>query len=89
MFDFPGGGVLIAADKGLFFARAEGGKVALAPVAMVAPATPDGIMPLRSMRSVPGGGVLIEGYVWFLAREVKASSPSRSPAMPTPESWTP
>ena len=71
MFDFPGGGVLIAADKGLFFARAEGGKVALAPVAMVAPATPDGIMPLRSMRSVPGGGVLIEGYVWFLAREVK------------------
>ena len=22
------------------------------------------------MRSVPGGGVLIEGYVWFLAREV-------------------
>lgn len=71
MFDFPGGGVLIAADKGLFFARAESGKVALAPVAMVAPARPDGIMPLRSMRSVPGGGVLIEGYVWFMAREVK------------------
>jgi ligand-binding sensor domain-containing protein len=70
MFDFPGGGVLIAADKGLFFARAESGKVALASVAMVAPARPDGIMPLRSMRSVAGGGVLIEGYVWFLAREV-------------------
>jgi ligand-binding sensor domain-containing protein len=75
MFDFPGGGVLIAADKGLFFARAEGdraesGNVALAPVAMVAPARPDGIMPLRSMRSVAGGGVLIEGYVWFLARDV-------------------
>lgn len=70
MFDFPGGGVLILADKGLFFARAESGKVALAPVAMVAPATPDGIMPLRSMRSVSGGGVLIEGYVWFLARDV-------------------
>ena len=69
MFDFPGGGVLIAADKGLFFARAEGGKVALQPVAMVAPATPDGIMPLRSTRSVPGGGALLEGYVWFLARE--------------------
>jgi hypothetical protein len=69
MFDFPGGGVLIVADKGFFFARAQSGKVALAPVAMVAPARPDGIMPLRSMRSVPGGGVLIEGYVWFLARE--------------------
>lgn len=70
LFDFPGGGVLIAADKGLFFARAEGGKVTVAPVVMVAPASPRGIMPVRSMRSVAGGGVLIEGYVWFLAREV-------------------
>jgi ligand-binding sensor domain-containing protein len=69
MFDFPGGGVLIAADKGWFLARAEGGKVTLAPVVTVAPVTPDRIAPVRSMRSVSGGGVLIEGYVWFLARE--------------------
>jgi hypothetical protein len=73
MFDFPGGGVLIAADKGLFFARAESGKVSVASVAAVAPVRPDNIMPVRSMRSVPGGGVLIEGYVWFLARDVNGT----------------
>jgi hypothetical protein len=70
MFDVPGGGVLVAADKGLFFARAESGKVTIVRVATVAPVRPDNITPVRSMRSVPGGGVLIEGYVWFLARDV-------------------
>jgi hypothetical protein len=68
MVDFPGGGVLIRAEKGWLIARAESGKVTLVPVVAVAPVTANTIAPVRSMRSF-AGGVLIEGQVWFLARE--------------------
>jgi len=68
-FDVPGGGVLVAAEKGLFFAHTVAGKVSATPVALVAPLTDNALRPLRSMRPLPGGGVLIEGYVWLLARE--------------------
>lgn len=68
MVDFPGGGVLIRSEKGWLLARAESGNVPLVPVVAVAPVTANTIAPVRSMRSFPGG-VLIEGQVWFLARE--------------------
>jgi hypothetical protein len=62
--NFPGGGVLIWADKGLFLAREVGGKVSIAP------AGDADIRSVRGMRDFPGGGVLIGAQKGlFLARE--------------------
>jgi hypothetical protein len=53
MRDFPGGGVLIGAGKGLFLARTVNGALTVAP----AGTADTGGVP--DMRVVPGGGVLI------------------------------
>ena len=64
MRDFAGG-QLISAEKGLFLAREQDGKVTVAPVgADTGPAHAEGIHPL------PGGGALIgtTWKRWFVAR---------------------
>ena len=53
--DFPGGGMLIGAEKGLFLARAVNGAVTVAPVG--AADTGD----VFAIHDFPGGGVLIAG----------------------------
>jgi len=62
-----GGGLLISAEKGLFFAREQDGKVAIAPAgdAAIGPALGGGI------HQLPAGGTLIGASRggWFGARE--------------------
>jgi hypothetical protein len=66
--DFPRGGMLIAAEKGLFVARAVNGAVTVA-----AAGTPD-TGDVLDMRGFPGGGVLIRAAKgWFLARAVNGA----------------
>jgi hypothetical protein len=63
--DFPGGEVLIAADKGSFLAREVNGKV------IVAPADNADTGEVLALFDFPGGGVLIAAEKGsFLAREV-------------------
>jgi hypothetical protein len=63
--DFPGGEVLIAAEKGLFVAREVSGKVTVAPAADADTGA------VSALHDFPGGGVLIAAAKgWFLAREV-------------------
>ena len=65
MRDFPAGGVLIGAEKGLFLAREVNGAVTAAPVG--AAETGD----VSMLRDFPGGGALIRADTGlFLAREV-------------------
>lgn len=65
MHDFPGGGVLIEAEKGLFLAREEDGKVSLAPASTADTGR------VYDARHFPGGGVLMRAANgWFLAHEV-------------------
>jgi hypothetical protein len=63
MRDFAGG-LLISAERGLFFAREQDGKVTVAPVgANTGPAQAEGI------HDLPGGGTLIQARKeWFVAR---------------------
>ncbi len=89
MRDFPGGGVLIGADKGLFLAREVSGKVT------VAPAGDADTRYVFAMHNLPGGGVLIGAQKGlFLAREVSgkvtvapagdAEWSARMPGTPSP-----
>jgi len=63
MGDWPGGGVLIGADKGLFLAHEANGKVTIEPAGGTDTGYVYVIRPLR------GGGILIGSRKgWFVAR---------------------
>src|SRR6266516_1689426 len=61
---FPGGGVLIGAEKGLFLAREVGGKVTITPAGGADTGR------VFALRDFPGGEALIlTEKGWFLGRE--------------------
>jgi hypothetical protein len=66
---FPGGGMLIKAEKGWFLARSVKGEVTVAPAGTADTAE------VFDMSYFPGGGVLIQAEKgWFLARAVNGAA---------------